>query len=182
MPFPLRLFNDLKRRHSAPCLYYEGALNEFVRHDLIMCAPYLRSLSITFFRSSGDAHINDLGDLILSLPNLERLILKYYPSFGHGDPIPIFDLPPGSSLPPLRITSLANISFTPQQAAEWAQCLAQRNFRHLGLDGAAGTLFPLLDLFSGCVPSLKSLAIRIVDGTSPNIASQLNDLLEEFLH
>ena len=187
LSFPPQLFSNLEKRCPAPSFYYEGGLSQVIYHDLLMGAPYLRSLSITSrleMMADRQIDINDLGALILTLPNLERLILKHYP----GGPFrfqaisrPIFDLPPGSSLPPLQIISFANFSFTSQQAADWAKCLAQRDVRSLSLDGPAGTMSTFIDCISCSIRTLNSVKIRVSDGTDPKISPHLNDSLDGLL-
>lgn len=112
------------------------------------------------------------------------MILKHYnrnPFDRSGVSVPIFNLPPAISLPPLRIISFANFSFSPQQATDWAGCLAQRDIHYLGLDGIADTVCPLLDCVAGSIHTLNSLAIRISDGTDSDIAPHVNSSLDRLL-
>ncbi|KAK1147296.1 hypothetical protein N8T08_001373 [Aspergillus melleus] len=107
IPFPPHLFKNLRCRQTPPELYFEGAPEEIVGNDLLVGAPFIRSLSITYLpiaRSPNHAELNDkLGAVILSLPNLERLILKQYGI--HTEQFsylrPPFHLPGDSALPNL---------------------------------------------------------------------------------
>lgn len=177
------LFQNLNSRPRAPDFYFEGRSLDLVGSHLPVGTPCIRSLSITCTSHwTFQANINDLGKVILSLPNLERLILRHYP--GHplrnGGSRPIFHLAPDSTLPPLLVLSFTNFSFDSEQAAGWAQCLQDRHLWHLGLDGTT-QMSELIGRLSGCVSSLKSFAIRVPSGATPVIKSQIMKSLDEFL-
>lgn len=144
--------------------------------------------------SRNNIEINALGAVILSLPNLKRLVLKYNPGpqiLNGADcpPKPIFDLPPATTLPPLRVLCLANLAFSPEQAATWARFLAQlQTLHHLDLDGAADMTI-LINHLSDCpgaVSSLRSVSFRIHDATRAEnisrVTSSLDRLLRQITH
>lgn len=157
--------------------------DELYGHSVLEGAPCIRSLSITFSSPpTCQTDINALGKVILSLHNLERLILKYHSGqpFRRRRPLSIFQLPSGSTLPPLRVLSFTNLSFDSEEAVRWAQCLQHQDLQSLALDGTT-QICELLSCFSGCVSNLKSLAIRVSDGTSPDIIAQIVKSLDGFL-
>ncbi|RJE24637.1 hypothetical protein PHISCL_03003 [Aspergillus sclerotialis] len=115
----------------------------------------------------------------MSLPNLNRLILKYF-TRERGGTMPIFGLTPGSMLPSLRTLALTNFRFGPKEAAGWAQYLRNQHLRRLSLDGNIEML-DFIDCLSGYVPALESLTIRISNGTDPDTKSRTTRLLDAFL-
>ncbi|EAU31402.1 predicted protein [Aspergillus terreus NIH2624] len=176
--FPPLLFRDLNIRQPAPELFIDGAPCDLVGAGL-EDAACIKSLSMTYGNRPSEPDINALGKVISSLPNLERLILKHHPGRRHGVS-PIFDLLLGSMLPPLRILSLANFSFTSEQAVGWARCLKGQSLRGLSLDGTS-QLSELICHLGGCVANLQSLEIRISDGTAASTGPQMMELLDQFL-
>ncbi|PKY07410.1 hypothetical protein P168DRAFT_315919 [Aspergillus campestris IBT 28561] len=78
---------------------------------------------------------------------------------------------------PLRTLCLTNFSVDSKRVTEWAQC---HHIRHLGLDGGAESL-QLLTLFTGKMPDMTSLTLRIHHGTSPDITDDLYTRLDKFL-
>lgn len=149
-----------------------------------MGASYIRSLDITYTSTPTDhTDINqELGKVIVSLPNLERLILKHCanPHVRDNRPMPVLHLPPGSTLPTLRFLAFTNFDFTSKQAAAWARYLRDRNLGHLSLDGATG-LSDLIHAFSsGCLSHLESLLIQVSDVFN-TIKPQFFTLLDRFL-
>ncbi|KAL3472560.1 hypothetical protein BJX99DRAFT_262238 [Aspergillus californicus] len=195
--FPPHLFRVIKAKQQVPLFHYEGLALPLVEDDVLLGAPFIKSLNITCrpkARCGNNIDINTLGAVILSLPNLKRLVLQYNPGphiLGNTDcaPTPIFDLPPATTLPPLRVLCLANFAFSPEQAAAWARSLAQRQTLHrLDLDGAAD-MTVLVDHLSnrgGAVSGLRSVSFRIHDATrSGNISrvtSSLGRLLRQITH
>jgi hypothetical protein len=93
------------------------------------------------------------------------------------DSAPLFSLGSGDSIPPLRTLCLTNFAVDPERVNEWDQC---HHIRHLGLDGGAESL-KLLTLFTGKTPDVTSLALRIHNGTSPDISDDLYSQLDMFL-
>ncbi|KAL2788782.1 hypothetical protein BJX66DRAFT_326899 [Aspergillus keveii] len=84
LPFPPNLFSNLKKRRSPPSFFYEGPPIDILEQN-ITAAPNILSLSLTFRPDrAGGAKINcdTLRDVLLSLPNLKRLILKHHPAAG----------------------------------------------------------------------------------------------------
>ncbi len=139
--------------------------------------------------SRDNIEINALGAVILSLPNLKRLVLKYNPgpqilNGANCPPKPIFDLPPATTLAPLQVLCLANFAFSPEQAATWARFLAQlQTLHHLDLDGAADMTI-LINHLSDCpgaVSSLRSLSFRIHDATRAENISRVTSSLDRLL-
>ncbi|KAL3469511.1 hypothetical protein BJX99DRAFT_265125 [Aspergillus californicus] len=122
IPFPPHLFQILNGRHSPPQLFYEGAQQAITPEPLLISATHIKSLSIT----CNPAPVQDLENVILSLPSLERLSLKraagrFWKQSG-ACLSPVFCLGPDSELPPpLRILSFANFTFSEEQAAAWAR-------------------------------------------------------------
>lgn len=153
-----------------------------------MGASYIRSLEITYTSTPTDhTEINqELGKVIVSLPNLERLILKHWanPHIRGNRPMPVLLLPTNSTLPTLRFLAFTNFDFTSKQAAAWAQYLRDRNLRHLRLDGATG-LSDLVHAFSsGCLSHLESLLIQISDEFNtirPRFFTLLDRLFQGFI-
>jgi hypothetical protein len=98
-------------------------------------------------------------------------------------------LPPTTILPPLQVLCLANLAFSPEQAASWARFLAQRQtLHHLDLDGAAD-ITNLIDHLANCpraVSSLRSVSLRIHDATRAEnisrVTSSLDGLLRQITH
>lgn len=80
-------------------------------------------------------------------------------------------------MPLLRTLCLTNFTVESERVNEWVQC---HHIRHLGLDGGAESL-QLLTLFTGKIPDMTSLALRIRDGTSPDISDVLYSRLDKFL-
>lgn len=133
-------------RYRIPALFISHNQSETTTPSLLLRRPspttcrrrrplgrtFYKSLNITYSsytRSPQNIKINALDTVILSLPNLERLVLKYDPGSQilNGADCPpklIFDLPPASTLPPLRVLCLANFGLSPEQAAVWARFLA----------------------------------------------------------
>ncbi|KAL4860716.1 hypothetical protein BDV12DRAFT_204756 [Aspergillus spectabilis] len=197
--FPPHLVHTLKAKQQPPLFYYEGLPLPLVQDDLLLGAPFIKSLNITYSSnpsssSRNNIEINALGAVILSLPNLKRLVLKYNPGpqiLNGADcpPRPIFDLPPATILPPLRVLCLANFAFSPEQAATWARSLAQRQTLHnLDLDGAADmtNLINHLSDCPGAVSGLRSVSFRIHDATRAEniscVTSSLDGLLRQITH
>lgn len=188
MPFPPNLFSNLKKRRSPPSFYYEGPPIDILEQN-VTAAPNIISLSLTFRPDrAGGAKINcdTLRDVLLSLPNLKRLILKHHSGPRKGSR-PIFELAAGSALPPtLQDFSLTNFCFDRRQAAGWAQCLSGcSSLRRLALDGSMD-LCELIDRLSSLdtLTSLKSLSVRISDEsnpmiTGPKISTALNALVSQ---
>jgi hypothetical protein len=191
------LVRTLNAKQQPPLFYYEGPPLPLVQDDLLLGAPFIKSLNITYSSnpsSSNNIEINALGAVILSLPNLKHLVLKYNPGpqiLNSADcpPNPIFDMPPATIPPPLRVLCLANLACSPQQAATWARFLAQRQtLHHLDLDGAADMTI-LINHLSDCpgaVSSLRSVSFRIHDATRakniPRVTSSLDGFLRQITH
>ena len=91
--------------------------------------------------------------------------------------VSLFSLGSGDSIPPLRTLCLTNFTVDSERVNEWDQC---HHIRHLGIDGGAESL-ELLTFFTGKIPDMTSLALRICDGTSPNISDDLYSQLDMFL-
>ncbi|KAL4860709.1 hypothetical protein BDV12DRAFT_208913 [Aspergillus spectabilis] len=188
IPFPPHLFRIVKTKQPSPLFYYEGGSESLVKHEILLGAPYIKSLNITINHGPNAKNrpdTNALGDVILSFPNLERLVLTYNPgikilSGTNCSPRPIFDLPPDGTLPPLRVPSFANFSFTSEQAAAWARCLSQQDLQHLALDRTT-EMTGLIDHLSGAVAGLTSLAIRIHDATKPEFSHRVITSLDRLL-
>ncbi|KAL3454428.1 hypothetical protein BJX65DRAFT_315670 [Aspergillus insuetus] len=93
LPFPPNLFSNLKKRRSPPSFYYEGPPIDILEQN-VTAALNIISLSLTFRpdRAGGaKVNYNALRDVLLSLSNLKRLILKHH-SGPHRGSRPIFDL------------------------------------------------------------------------------------------
>ncbi|KAL5340921.1 hypothetical protein BJX70DRAFT_387028 [Aspergillus crustosus] len=189
--FPPHLFQIIKAKQQPPLFYYEGRPLPLVEDDVLLGALFIKSLNITYPNPKSPSNISNdvLGTVIISLPNLERLVLKYNPraQILNGvdcPPKPIFDLPPASSitLPPLRVLCLANLAFSPEQAVAWARSLAQRQtLRHLDLDGVAD-MTVLIDHHSDCPragSSLLSLSVRLHDATRAENVSRVTSSLDK---
>ena len=115
MSFPPSLLQNLNSRQPSPYLYCEGSSHDFIGGGALERIPYIRSLNITCNYNLKSHDINTLGKVIMSLPNLNRLILKCFTG-KRGGTIPIFGLTPGSMLPSLRTLTLTNFWFGPEDA------------------------------------------------------------------
>ncbi|KAL4884093.1 hypothetical protein BJY04DRAFT_225941 [Aspergillus karnatakaensis] len=168
MLFPPQLVRTLNARQQPPLLYY-GVSQPLAQDDLLLGAPFIKSLNVTYsshLKSPYNIEINALGAVILSLPKLNRLVLKYNPGpqifRGVERPIrSIFELPPASILPPLRI--LYSL--------------------HLDLDGATDMTM-LINHLSDCpgaVSNLRSVSFRIHDATRAENISRVTSSLDKLL-
>lgn len=178
--FPPSLLQNLNSRQPTPYLYCEDSSHLLTDDGAPEGIPCIRSLKITCNYGLKSHDINTLGKVIMSLPNLNRLILKCF-TREPGGTIPIFGLAPGSTLPSLRTLALANFRFGPEEAAGWVQYLRNQHLRHLSLDGNIGML-DFIDCLSGCVPALESLTIRIYNSMDPDTNNvRTSKILDTFL-
>ncbi|CEL03745.1 hypothetical protein ASPCAL04891 [Aspergillus calidoustus] len=169
----------LHGRQFPPQIYYEGSPQAVISESLLIGAFYIKSLSITCTPALQEPISNELGKVILSLPKLERLILKQVANRYWRDnstPIsPTFRLDVDSKLPPsLRILSLANFTFDEEQAISWARCITECDIQHLRLDGYL-QISVLLKALTGSVPGLKSFASRVI--SEPDVLRSHGDFL-----
>ncbi|KAL3444607.1 hypothetical protein BJX65DRAFT_310793 [Aspergillus insuetus] len=169
IPFPPQLFQSLKSRESPPQIYYEGGPQALTVEPLLIGASFIKSLSITLATTPLDKLVSDgLQKLILSLPNLHRLLLKQSADpvwrINGSPPIPFFSLDPHSRLPAtLRVLFLANLTIKSEQADAWARCIESLDLRHLDISGLVGQVSGLLEALTSCVPGLQSFAIRVIE-------------------
>ena len=179
MSFPPLLLQNLNSRQPSPYLLYEGSSHDFIGNSALEGIPYIRSLSITCNSRLKRHDISALGKVIMSLPNLNRLVLKCFTG-KRGGIIPIFPLTPGSMLRSLRILALTNFWFGPKEAAGWVQYLRNQQLQHLSLDGNIEML-DFIDCLSGFVPALESLTIRIYNAIDPDTNARTSTVLDAFL-
>jgi hypothetical protein len=179
IPFPSQLVQILHGRQVPPQIYYEGSPQAIISESLLIGAFYIKSLSITCIPALQEHITNELGKVILSLPKLERLVLKQVANHYWRDnstPIsPTFRLDADTKLPPsLRILSLANFTFNEEQAIAWARCITECDIQHLRLDGYL-QISVLLKALSGFMPGLKSFASRVI--SEPDVLRSSDDFL-----
>ncbi|KAL5356747.1 hypothetical protein BJX96DRAFT_143291 [Aspergillus floccosus] len=173
-PIPDGLLQHLNTRQLVPSMHFEGW-----PHYLLV-APFkhglrcIRSLSVASYAKE---ELHGLKPVVLALPCLDRLHMKYRTRSEGDSATPIFSLRPGDSAPPLRTLCLTNFTVDSERVDEWPQC---HHMRHLGLDGGVESLH-LLTLFTGRMPDMTSLTLRIHNGTSPDIKDDLYSQLERFL-
>ncbi|KAL3449380.1 hypothetical protein BJX65DRAFT_306420 [Aspergillus insuetus] len=179
IPFPPDLFRILKDRGPNTSLfYYEGRPNHLINNNALIGAPYIKSLSITcaikmYSRRTRDmstlTDIKALGDVVLSFPNLERLVLKHEASYdwkrAREPLLPLFHLDPKSKLPPsLRALSLASFRLTLSRRLHGRGVFNRglRSFKIRVLDGddtqVSESFLGILDKFLGQITSLHSFA------------------------
>lgn len=191
VPFHPDLSAQLGSRQIPAEFYYEGSPGNLLANDLV-AAPYIISLSLTFRRGqAGDSHKEQkaLRELLVSLPSIRRLALKYHPG-SQGGSIPIFELQAGDTLPSaLRDISLTNFSFGSDQSDRWAQALAGcSGLRRLSLDGGVdigGLIYSLSA--AGDLRGLHAFSIRICENTSsataipPGLRKSVDEILCQIL-
>ncbi|KAL2785306.1 hypothetical protein BJX66DRAFT_315085 [Aspergillus keveii] len=187
IPFPPQLFQSLKARESPPQLYYEGGPQALTSEPLLLGASFIKSLSITLPSTPLDKPVLDgLQKLILSLPNLHRLLLKQSADpmwrINGSPPLPLFSPDPDSRVPAtLRVLTFANLTLNSEQAGAWARCFQKLNLRHLDVSGLVGQVSGLIEALTGCVPGLNSFAISIIEKFDNNGGhAQILATLDEF--
>ncbi|KAI9040866.1 MCT family MFS transporter [Aspergillus affinis] len=80
-----------------------------------------------------------------------------------------------------NLHNLEIISFTNEQAAEWAEWLQSLDLHYLSLDGIPDTN-RLIAHISGCVSSLKSFAVRVPVATDPLSNPPMLTIPDGFFH
>ncbi|KAJ5787306.1 hypothetical protein N7457_002296 [Penicillium paradoxum] len=172
-PLPYRVLQDLDARQLVPSLYFEGWPSKLLDAPVKHVSHCIRSLSVA---SSDKASLDRVKDVLVSLPCLDRLDMKYF-NHSKRDSAPLFSLGSADSIPSLRTLCLTNFTVDPKRENRWDQC---HHLRHLGLDGRGESL-ELLTLFTGKIPNVTSLTLRIHDGTSPDISEDLCSRLDNLL-
>lgn len=156
-------------------MYFEGWLHHLLVATSNHVSHCIRHLSVA---TSSMETLDGLKHVLPALPCLDRLDMKYMTGSQRSQrhTAPLFSLGSGDSIPSLRTLCLTNFAVDSNQVTEWDRC---HHIRHLGLDGGAESL-QLLTLFTGRIPDMTSLALRIRDGTSPDILDDLHSRLDKF--